>query len=49
MIKIIVMLGVLVVFVWSIERVGEDGTDNHNGNCDSGNFYIRNSDSSRKS
>lgn len=49
MIKILVMLGILIVFVWSTERVGEDGTDNHNGSCGGSNFYIRNSDSSRKS
>ena len=49
MIKAIVLLCVLVVLVWSMERVGEDGTDNYNGNCGDWDFHIRNGDSSRKS
>lgn len=49
MIKAIVSLCVLIVLVWSMERVGENGTDNYNGNCSGRNFYIRSDVSSRKS
>lgn len=49
MIKAIVSLCVLIVLVWSMERVGENGTDNYNGNCGGRNFHIRNDDGSRKS